>query len=77
MQRRPAGDLLEEITSSPAVTRTPTPKNERQSQAPGIPSRHVSIVPNTQIQGLVDEEQDQPSSSAAVDLEDYEEEMDD
>ena len=55
------------------MTRTPGLKNERQSQAPGLGSRQVSMVPNTQLQGIADEEQDRRGSSAAVDHEDEDE----
>ena len=65
----------EEIGSSPARTRTPHVKNERRSQALRSKSREVSMVPNTQIQGLVEEEeQGRPSSSAAADIVDLEDE---
>lgn len=57
------------------MTRTPGLKNERQSQAPGLGSRQVSMVPNTQLQGVADEEQERPGSPAAVDHEDEDEEM--
>ena len=77
--RRPAGNQPEEISSSPAATTTQRPKNERQSQAPGIQSRQVSMVPSTQVQRLVDEGQDGSSRSPVFDLEDDDddEDMDD
>ena len=74
-RRRP-----EEISSSPARTRTPHVKNERRSQAQNITDREVSMVPNSQVQGLVEEERGRPSSSAVtdiVDLEDEDEDMED
>ncbi len=74
-RRRPTGHQSENISSSPAMTRTPGLKNERQSQAPGLGSRQVSMVPNTQLQGVADEEQERPGSPAAVDHEDEDEEM--
>ena len=64
----------EEISSSPAVTRTPHVKNERRSQALRNNSREVSMVPNSQVQRLVREEQERPSSSAMTDVVDLEEE---
>ena len=74
--RAPASGIhcSEEITSSPArTTRTPYVKNERRSQAIRDKSREVSMVPNTQIQGLIgEEEQGRPSSSAATDIVDLE-----
>lgn len=66
-----------EITSSPATNRTPHVKNERQSQALRNMSREVSMVPNSQVQGLVSEEQGRPSSSAATDVVDLEDEDED
>ena len=74
--RAPAGvrHQPEEIGSSPVRTRTPHVKNERRSQAPRHKSREVSMVPNTQISGLVEEEQGRPSSSAAAEIVDLEEE---
>lgn len=53
-------------------------KYERQSQIKRDQSRQVSMVPNTQLQDLVDEDQGRPSSSAmtdVVDLEDMDEDM--
>ena len=67
----------DEISSSPARTGTPYVKNERRSQAPRNMSREVSMVPNTQIQGLVEEEQGRPSSSAVTDIVDLETEDED
>ncbi len=64
----------EEIGSSPAATRTPHVKNERRSQAQRIQSREVSMVPNTQVQGLIEEEQGRPSSSAMTEIVDLEDE---
>lgn len=49
----------EEVGSSPMATRTPRPKSERRSVAPGRSSRQVSMVPNSQVVG-----------SQVVDLED-------
>ena len=72
-RRRPSGQQPENISSSPAMTRTPGLKNERQSQVPGLGSRQISMVPNTQLQGVADEEQDRPGSSAAVGDEDEDE----
>ncbi|KAL2044665.1 hypothetical protein N7G274_002439 [Stereocaulon virgatum] len=71
-QTRPAGGQTGLISSSPAMTRTPKLKTERQSQAPSIQSRQVSMVPNTQIERSADEEEDGPSNSPFVDLEDDE-----
>ena len=67
----------EEISSSPARTRTPHVKNERRSQALRTRSREVSMVPNSQVQGLVEEEQGRSSSSAVTDIVDLEEEDED
>lgn len=64
----------DEISSSPARTRTPHFKHERRSQAPRVKTREVSMVPNSQVQGLVEEERGRPSSSAATDVIDLEEE---
>ena len=75
--RAPAIGRPEEVGSSPARTRTPNFKNERQSQALKNKSREVSMVPNTQIQDLAREEQGRPSSSAATDVIDLEEEDED
>lgn len=72
-RRRPSGHQPENISSSPAMNRTPGLKNERQSQAPGIGIRQVSMVPNTQLQGISDEEQERDDSPAAVDYEDEDE----
>ena len=71
-RRRP-----EEITSSPATTRTPRVKKERRSQALRNKSREVSMVPNSQVQELVREGQGRPSSSAATQIVDLEEEDED
>lgn len=67
-RRRPSGQQHrpENISSSPATTRTPGLKNERQSQARGSGSRQVSMVPNTQLQGVAEEEQERPGSPATV-----------
>ena len=67
----------DEISSSPARTRTPHVKNERRSQALRNKSREVSMVPNSQVEGLVREERGRPSSSAATDVVDLEEEDED
>ena len=67
----------EEISSSPARNRTPYVKNERGSQALRHRSREVSMVPNSQVQGLIRDEQRPPSSSAATDIVDLEEEDED
>lgn len=67
-----SGNRPEEVTSSPAATRTPRLKSERRSQAPARQSRQVSMVPNSQVEGLVNEEQGGPSSSAATDVVDLE-----
>ena len=77
--RAPAGGRprAEEISSSPPRTRTPHFKSERRSQAVRNTSREVSMVPNSQVQGLVREEQGRPSSSAATDVVDLEEEDED
>lgn len=64
----------EEISSSPALTRTQQIKDERRSQALRNKSREVSMVPNSQVQVLVREEQGRPSSSEATDVVDLEEE---
>ena len=48
------------------MTRTPGLKNERQSQAPGLGSRQVSMVPNTQLQGVADDAQERRGNSTAV-----------
>ena len=72
-RQRPSGQQSENISSSPATTRTPGLKNERQSQAPGLGSRQVSMVPNTQLQGVSDEEQERIGGSAANDHEDEDE----
>ena len=64
----------EEISSSPARTRTQQVKDERQSQALRNKSREVSMVPNSQVQVVVREEQGRPSSSAVTDVVDLEEE---
>lgn len=66
----------EEVSSSPARTRTPHVKNERRSQALRIKSREVSMVPNSQIQGLVEEERGRPGRSAATDIVDLEDDED-
>lgn len=74
------GNRPEEVSSSPAATRTPKFKSERRSVAPGRQSRQVSMVPNSQVERLVNEDQRSPSSSAAtdvVDLEDAEDEDED
>ena len=68
---------LEEISSSPARTRTPHVKNERRSQALRNQSREVSMVPNSQVQGLIRGERGRPSSSAATEVVDLEDEDDD
>lgn len=77
--RAPANDGLrnQEIGSSPALTRTPHVKDERRSQALRNKSREVSMVPNSQVEGLVREDQGRPSSSAATDVVDLEEEDED
>lgn len=67
----------EEIGSSPARTRTTQVKNERRSQALRNKSREVSMVPNSQVQGLVNEGQGRPSSSAATQVVDLEEDDED
>ena len=72
-RRRPSGQQPENISSSPATTRTPGLKNERQSQIPGLRSRQVSMVPNTQLEGAADEEQGRSGSSSADDREDEDE----
>ena len=72
-RRRPSGQQPENVSSSPATTRTPGLKNERQSQAPGLGSRQVSMVPNTQLQGAADEEEERPGIFAVRD--DDEDEM--
>ena len=64
----------EEIGSSPALNRTQQVKDERRSQALRNKSREVSMVPNSQVQELVREEQGRPSSSAATDVVDLEDE---
>lgn len=64
----------EEISSSPVRSRTQQVKDERRSQALRNKSREVSMVPNSQVQVLVREEQGRPSSSAATDVVDLEEE---
>lgn len=46
----------EEVGSSPMATRTPRPKSERRSVAPGRQSRQVSMVPNSQVVDLEDED---------------------
>lgn len=76
--RAPANGRLrpEEISSSPLRTRTHV-KNERRSQALRNKSREVSMVPNSQVEGLAREEQGSPSSSAATDVIDLEEEDED
>ena len=66
----------EEISSSPARTRTPNVKDERRSQALRNQIREVSMVPNSQVQGLMDEEQGRPSSSMMTDIVDLEEDED-
>ena len=66
-RRRPLGPQTENISSSPATTRTPGLKNERQSQAPGLASRQVSMVPNTHLQGAAEEEQERSDNSTAED----------
>ena len=68
-RRRP-----EEIGSSPARTTTPYVKNERRSQALRNKSREVSMVPNSQAQELIEEEQGMPSSSMMTDIVDLEDE---
>lgn len=70
--RRP-GQQPENISSSPATTRTPGLKNERQSQAPGLRSRQVSMVPNTQLAGAADEEQISSGNFTGDDREDEDE----
>ena len=72
-RRRPPGHQPENISSSPAMTRTPGLKNERQSQAPGLASRQVSMVPNTQLQEVAEEERERSGSSTAVGDEDEDE----
>ena len=72
-RRRKPRHQPENISSSPATTRTPGLKNERQSQAPGLRSRQVSMVPNTQLEGAADEEQGSSGSSTADDREDEDE----
>lgn len=67
----------EEIGSSPAATRTPHFKTERRSQALRNRSREVSMVPNSQVERLVEEEQGRPSSSAATDIVDLEDDDED
>ena len=77
--RAPAGTIYrsEEITSSPIRTRMPDFKKERQSQAVRDKSREISMVPNSQVQGLIGEERGRPSSSAATDIVDLEDEDED
>lgn len=77
--RAPAngGPRSEEISSSPALSRVSHVKNEQLSQALRNKSREVSMVPNSQVQGLVRDDQERPSSSAATDLVDLEEEDED
>ena len=72
--RAPASGInrSEEISSSPARTTTPYVKNERRSQAVRDRGREVSMVPNSQVQGLIGEERGRPSSSAATDIIDLE-----
>ena len=76
--RAPAGGRPrpDDISSSPAKTRTPRFKNEQRSQALRNQSREVSMVPNSQVQGVVREERERPSSSAATDVVDLEEDDD-
>ena len=62
----------EEVSSSPAKPRTLHVKNEQRSQGLRNKSREVSMVPNSQVQGLVEEERGRPSSSAATDIVDLE-----
>ena len=72
-RRSPPGPQPENISSSPATTRTPGLKNERQSEAPGLASRQVSMVPNTQLQGAAEEERERSDNSTAVEDEDEDE----
>jgi len=65
----------EEVSSSPAPTRTQRLKSERRSQAPGRQSRGVSMVPNSQLQGVVNEDHGEPSRSQVIDLEEEDEDM--
>ena len=67
----------EEISSSPARTRTPYVKNERRSQGLGKESREVSMVPNSQVQDLSRGERGEMSGSARTDVVDLEGEEDD
>ena len=76
--RAPAsiGRHPEEISSSPARMRTPHVKNERRSQALRNKSREVSMVPNSQVQGLIEEDRGRPSSSMMTDIVDLGEDED-
>ena len=73
--RAPRG--AEEISSSPARTRTPHVKNERRSQALRKESREVSMVPNSQVQGLRRGERSGSAGTDVVDLEGEDEGGDD
>ena len=64
----------EEISSSPARTRTPYVKHERRSQGMRKESREVSMVPNSQVQGLG---RSVSARTDVVDLEGGEEDEDD
>ncbi|KAL6714281.1 hypothetical protein ACLMJK_007704 [Lecanora helva] len=50
------GNRPEEVTSSPAATRTPRFKNERRSEAPDRQARQISMVPNSQVELVSDED---------------------
>ena len=66
----------DEISSSPLRARTQL-KDERRSQALRNKSREVSMVPNSQVEGLARDEQGRPSSSAVTDVIDLEEDDED